>query len=188
MRQRCSVRYAAIVLLVLLVLLASCRRASSDPESSRLLAASAVVLVRVANTSANPVTMDPFGGLHMAQLDIEAVIIDDGSFAEFEIDSLAMLYRSGMSHTLDFHTGKSYLIYLGFCWNGPKVVGDYRGAAVQDERASNMLKLPNGRVLDLSDAREYYSPFFSDNRKAERDFHKERSCGVVDPGSLTPFR
>lgn len=178
-----KIRYTSVVLLLFLI---SCTQSIVGEDEARILASSAIVLARVESRTSEPVSADPFGGIFLATLSIESAIADEGGLEDFHIRSVSVPFRPSMSHSIDFVVGRQYLVYLAFCWNGPRVVGDFLGAIQQGDESS--ILMPNKELLDFTSARATYEPFFSDERRAERAVYHELVCGRLDPTLSVPLQ
>lgn len=178
-----KIRHTSVVLPLFLL---SCAQPIVGEDEARILASSAIVLARVESRTPEPVSADPFGGIFLATLSIESVIADDGGLEDFDIRTVSVPFRPSMSHSIDFVVGRQYLVYLAFCWTGPRIVGDFRGAIQQGDESS--ILMPNKELLDSASARARYKPFFSDERRAERSAYHELVCGRLDPTLSVPLQ
>ena len=124
-------------------LLFSCRPTHYTDEEKLVLASAAILIVEVDDVSSERAMSDPWGGFHLAALNVREIVAEDPKFQVQELGELQLPFRQHMSHWVDFQVGKIYLVYLSFCWNGPVLVDPEIGATLQD--SVNVVKLPLGR-------------------------------------------
>lgn len=153
MFQTRSFRHSALAIVLLFFIFPSCTPPQDELGLllTRLVSESAlVVLADVVKVSDQHVVADPFGGLHLAAIRPDEILLDRNILPMYRGMDIELLFRKSQSHSPNFVVGQRKLLFIVYCENGPKVVGGVHGSITQVLIDDGFVDVPLGKKIELT--------------------------------------
>lgn len=166
---------AALVTLAALHFGGCSRSTEHSLRDRQVLASSVVILATVTDVTSEPVFMDPYGGIYLAQLNVDHVLAGNGLLTSESAPRVDLPFRPQLAHSPRLSIGQRYLLFIAYCENGPKIVGLDGGAIAQS--GSTTVTFPDGSMGDIKSAELRYSPYFDQAHESDRAKYTGDVCG-----------